>query len=77
MSDLSFVYEFNFSNGLFEQNIYDNCNIVDTIGDRQTYVENKVSEMLNIFQNVPGLNIFSTFLTHNDTKYKITLNNIQ
>jgi hypothetical protein len=77
MSNLEFEYEFNFVNGLFEQTIYDNYQIVDTTGTRQTIIENMVDEVLKIFTNVPGLNIFSTFVTVNSVKYKISVKNVK
>jgi hypothetical protein len=77
MSSLNFDYEFNFTNGIFEQSIYDNCNIQDPIGDRQQIIENKVLEIIAIFNNLPNLNKFSTFVNHDSTRYKITLNNIR
>lgn len=76
MSDLTFTYEFNFTNGIFEQSIYDNCDIPDPNNLRQPIIENMVSEILTIFTNVPGLHIFSTFVNYENVKYKITLNNI-
>jgi hypothetical protein len=77
MSNLSFVHEFNFTNGIFEKNIYDEFDVKDTIGDRQSIIENIIIEILTLFKNVPGLNIFSTFLNHNNIRYKITLINLK
>lgn len=73
MSD--FKYEFNFTNGVFEQVIYDKCDIKDNIGGRQIIIENMVLEILTIFKNIPGLHIFSTFVNYDNINYKITLKN--
>lgn len=73
MSDFS--YEFNFINGIFEQNIYDKCDINDNIGNRQIMIEDMVIKMLGILRDIPGLHIFSSFVNYDNIIYKITLKN--
>ena len=73
----TFDCEFNFTDGNFNQAIYDACAIQDTIGDRQAFVENKVLEIKNIFNNMTSLNLhqFSTYMEHDNKNYKITVTN--
>lgn len=74
---LTFDYEFNFLNGYFEQSIYDQCTITDTntdlLNNRQSLVESTVNNIMDIFTNIKGLNIFSTFINYNQHVYKITM----
>ena len=43
MSSTNFDYEFIFHNGVFEQTIYNQCTIPDTLGNRQAAIEGLVS----------------------------------
>ena len=69
-------YEFNFPSGQFDQQIYNECPILDVIGDRQSLVEGAVESIKALLGN-PALNLhkFSTYLSHDDKNYKITVTN--
>jgi len=75
MSTLDFDYEFIFTSGTFDLSVYNLCTLEDTTGTRLNDVTNVVLEIQRIFSQLPGLNIFSTFLVQNQYRYKITLNN--
>lgn len=68
-------YEFEFLDH-FDQQIYDECQIPDVIGDRQSLVEGAVDSIKALLGN-PALNLhkFSTYLQHDDKNYKITVTN--
>ena len=69
-------YEFEFSSGQFDQQVYDECFIPDVIGDRQSLVEGAVESIKGLLGN-PALNLhkFSTYIQHDDKNYKITVTN--
>lgn len=73
---LDYDYEFIFPNSIFQQNIYNLCTITlstELNTERQLLIENKVYEIQTVFNNIPGIRIFSTFLETGDKKYKITV----
>lgn len=76
MSGLIFDYEFIFTSGLFDQNIYNVCTLADTTGTRLNDVKNTILEIKGILKEMPGLHIFSTFLQLNQSRYKITVYNV-
>ena len=75
MDKLYFDHEFTFNYGIFDENIYNQCVINDITGTRLQDVKNVILEIQKIFIQMPGLNIFSTFLQQDKYRYKITLNN--
>ena len=75
MSGLIFDYEFVFLLGVFDQVIYDQCKVVDTDGTRLQKVKDTISEIKQLFINIPGLNMFSTFFEEGNLKFKVTLDN--
>lgn len=76
MSALNFDYEFIFTSGAFDSNVYNLCTLEDTTGNRLNDVKNVILEIQRIFTQLPGLNIFSTFLQQNQYRYKITVKNV-
>jgi hypothetical protein len=76
MSELNFDYEFKFTSGSFDSNIYNLCTLPDTVGTRLNDVKNIILKIQRIFIELPGLHIFSTFLQNDQYRYKITVNNI-
>jgi len=75
MSDLHFDYEFIFTSGCFDQDIYNQCTIPDTTGTRLQDIENLIIKIQEICKEVPGLHIFSTFFKEDPHMFKITVNN--
>lgn len=75
MNELQFNFEFIFSSGSFDQNVYNQCTLPDETGTRLQDIKNTISEVQAIFINVPGLNVFSTFLQEPNYRFKITVNN--
>ena len=76
-----FDYEFSFDNNDIKDTvkfdeIYNQCKIIDDSGERRSLVYNKCIEILNLFNIAPGFRTFSTFITFNNNKYKITIYNI-
>lgn len=73
----TFDYEFVFSTGSFDQVVYDACTIPDIGGGRQQLIQDKVTQIQNIFNNMVSLNLhqFSTFATYEDKNYKVTVAN--
>lgn len=71
-----FDYEFVFPSGAFNQAVYDECTIPDTLGGRQAVIEGKVDNIVSLFNNdVLNLHRFSTFVDYDDKKYKVTVTN--
>lgn len=72
-----FEYEFVFPSGSFSQDVYNACPIPDNVGDRQQVIEDTVSQVQNIFNNMSALNLhkFSTFAQHDNKNYKVTVTN--
>lgn len=69
-------YEFIFPSGSFDQTVYDECTIADTLGDRQALIESAVLNAQNLFNNnVLNLHRFSTFVAHDNKTYKVTVTN--
>ena len=75
MSELQFNFEFIFSLGSFDQNVYNQCILVDERGTRLQDIKNIISEIQTIFINVPGLHVFSTFLQEPNYRFKVTVSN--
>ena len=74
MSSTNFDYEFIFHNGVFEQTIYNQCTIPDTLGNRQAAIEGLVSTIQALFNNkFLNLHIFSSFVDNNNKRYKVTV----
>jgi len=73
---MSVDYEFVFPSGSFDQAIYDACDIVDTVGDRQAVVEEKVVTIQGMF-SLSSLKVhkFSLSFDHADKHYKVTVSN--
>jgi hypothetical protein len=69
-------YEFIFPSGSFNQTVYDECTIPDTLGGRQPLIESTVTEIQGLFNNtVLNLHRFSTFIEHGGKNYKVTVTN--
>ena len=80
--DYDFNYEFSFDiNDIVDINrfdtIYNKCNIPDTTGDRRDIIYKKCLETLTFLGVASGIRIFSSFVTINNTIYKVTVLNIQ
>lgn len=72
----TFDYEFNFTSGSFEQEVYDNCTIPDTLGGRQDVIEATIINIQAVFDNnVLNLHKFSTFVEYDNYIYKVTVTN--
>lgn len=73
----SFDYEFVFPDGVFSQTVYDACTIEDVVGGRQAVIQDTVSQIQNIFNNMSALNLhqFSTFAHYENNTYKVTVAN--
>lgn len=80
--DYHFDYEFSFDiNDIMDTSrfdtIYNKCNIPDTTGTRKDIIYNKCLEILALLAVASGIRIFSSFVTINNIKYKVTVFNIQ
>ena len=51
------------------------CTLPDPSGTRYQLIYNKVEELLNLVSQIQHLKNFSSFITIDDTKYKITIGN--
>ena len=82
INSYDFNYEFSFDiNDIVDINrfdtIYNKCNIPDTTGDRRDIIYKKCLETLTLLGLASGIRIFSSFVTINNTIYKVTVFNIQ
>ena len=74
---LDYDYEFIFSTGIFDIDIYNQCSLPDVSNTRQTLISDAVDVINRIFINVPGLHQFSTFIDDDSYRYKVTVINIK
>lgn len=72
MSQFDFSYEFYFTND-FDANIILQSDAPDKSQNFQDLINGKVQEMKIVLSLHGGVHKFSTFLEHNEIKYKITL----
>lgn len=73
----TFDYEFIFPAGSFDQAVYDACPIEDALGGRKQVIQDTVTQIQNIFNNMISLNLhqFSTFASYENMNYKVTVAN--
>ena len=80
--DYHFNYEFSFDiNDIVDiarfDTIYNKCTIEDTTGNRRDIIYNKCLDILALLTVASGIRIFSSFVTIDNIKYKVTVFNIQ
>jgi hypothetical protein len=51
------------------------CTLPDTSGTRYQLIYNKVEELLNLVAQIKHLKIFSSFITIDNYRYKVTIGN--
>ena len=55
--------------------IYNMCTLEDPSGNRRGLVYDKCLQILQILSITAGIHVFASFVTYNNTQYKITIHN--
>lgn len=55
--------------------IYDKCTLEDPSGTRRTLIYNKCLEILQVLTITAGIHVFSSFVTVDNIKYRVTVHN--
>lgn len=72
---MDYDYEFTFVK-VFDQFLYDQCTIPETDNDgRKQVVQNTTLLISDVLNNMPGINVFSSFCQFNGKNYKVTVSN--
>jgi hypothetical protein len=69
----SFEYEFVFSK-TYDHNVFTNSPVTQT-PEFEELLKNTVDSMIQILNMYGGVKTFSSFITHDNLSYKVTVNN--